>query len=419
MPRAARPVPSGVANANLRARERGEQAADATRAERGRLLGREPEVAGPDGGREGRQGGRDRAQVVVEGGAPVAGGDECRGALELGARRVARGIRGDELEVVVVGGCRAGGACRCPDGSGPGSVPEAQGRAGERPRDEAGADERGADEHEQDGDARATGPELRAVGRRGLGRDRTRPRRRLGSGCRPGARLERRVARRRCDSPAVSEPGDALTRSAGCAPAARVSCAARRSMPRSRPAGASSATPSPAAVAAPPLARGQPPEATRTPTMPRAARPVPSGVANENLRARERGEEAADAARAERGRLLGREPEVAGPDGGREVGSAAAMARRSWWRAAHPAQVATRAVARSRPGRLGVARGIRGDELEVVGSWAAVGDVGHQSPSPRNRPMEPSRRSRSASRPRWIRDFTVPSETPVRSAISW
>ena len=37
---------------------------------------------------------------------------------------------------------------------------------------------------------------------------------------------------------------------------------------------------------------------------------------------------------------------------------------------------------------------------------------------PRNSSIRSSSRSRRASRPRWIRDFTVPSDTPVMSAIS-
>ena len=100
-------------------------------------------------------------------------------------------------------------------------------------------------------------------------------------------------------------------------------------------------------------------------------------------------------------------------------GMAAAIERRSWWSAAQSSHAATSAVARSSSGPVGVARGVRGDQLEVVVGVLAVGQVGHQSPSPRNRPIESSSRSRSASRPRWIRDFTVPSETPVSSAISW
>ena len=32
--------------------------------------------------------------------------------------------------------------------------------------------------------------------------------------------------------------------------------------------------------------------------------------------------------------------------------------------------------------------------------------------------LHTARTARGASRPRWIRDFTVPSETPVRLAIS-
>ena len=71
-------------------------------------------------------------------------------------------------------------------------------------------------------------------------------------------------------------------------------------------------------------------------------------------------------------------------------------------------------------GPLGIAGRVGGDQELVMGDvvgrvWVAHRD--HPS-SPRNRPMWPSSRSRSARRPRWIRDFTVPSETPVNSAIS-
>ena len=133
-------------------------------------------------------------------------------------------------------------------------------------------------------------------------------------------------------------------------------------------------------------------------------------------RTRERGEEAAPAGGPEGVGLLGREPEVARPGrgGGRRQGGR------------DGAQVVVQGgavVARGdevagllEVGALGVTRGERGDQEQVV--VAVVGQVRHQSPSPRNRPIEPSSRSRSASRPRWIRDFTVPSDTPVSSAIS-
>ena len=38
---------------------------------------------------------------------------------------------------------------------------------------------------------------------------------------------------------------------------------------------------------------------------------------------------------------------------------------------------------------------------------------------PRSSSSSPASRSRRARRPRWMRDFTVPSDTPVMSAISW
>ena len=52
--------------------------------------------------------------------------------------------------------------------------------------------------------------------------------------------------------------------------------------------------------------------------------------------------------------------------------------------------------------------------------WSAAGSVRRRKPAhqPRNSSIRPSRRPRNASRPRWIRDLTVPSETPVMSAIS-
>ena len=66
-----------------------------------------------------------------------------------------------------------------------------------------------------------------------------------------------------------------------------------------------------------------------------------------------------------------------------------------------------------------IARGVGGDRPEAVHRGVVgIGVAGHQPSSPRNSPIEPASRSRSASRPRWIRDFTVPSDTPVISAIS-
>ena len=58
-------------------------------------------------------------------------------------------------------------------------------------------------------------------------------------------------------------------------------------------------------------------------------------------------------------------------------GIAAAIERRSWWSAAQSAHAATSAVARSSSGPVGVARGVRGDQLEVVVGVLAVGQVGH------------------------------------------
>ena len=135
--------------------------------------------------------------------------------------------------------------------------------------------------------------------------------------------------------------------------------------------------------------------------------------------AREGGEDGADAPRPELGRLLGCQSEVPRPDGGRELG------HRGRDRAQVVVEGGARLARRDERGgtlELGtrrIAGGIRRDQLGVVVGVLGVGQVGHQSPSPRNRPIESSSRSRSASRPRWIRDLTVPRETPVRSAISW
>ena len=106
MPRAASPEPQGCGEGEAGARERGEEPAPARGPERGRLLGGETEVAAAARGGQLGGGGRDQAQVMVEGGARGAGGDEGGRGLELGAGGVARGIGGDEDPVVggVVGG---------------------------------------------------------------------------------------------------------------------------------------------------------------------------------------------------------------------------------------------------------------------------------------------------------------------------
>ena len=101
MPRAASPVPSGPANAN-----RGPASgASSRRQPDGRSAAACSGVSRKSRGRTGAgQGGQrrgDRAQVVVEGGALGARGDEAPGRLELGALGVARGVGGDEQRVVV------------------------------------------------------------------------------------------------------------------------------------------------------------------------------------------------------------------------------------------------------------------------------------------------------------------------------
>ncbi len=214
-------------------------------------------------------------------------------------------------------------------------------------------------------------------------------------------------------TPVSASDDGAGTSAAGAADAAYIAAA----LGAGATSGAVTAAPSSRAPAVPPETK--PPEATRTPTMPRAASPVPSGVANAN-----RGpENAARKPRMPDGRseaaCSGVSRKSRGRTGAGSSGMAAAIARRSWWRAAHSVHAGDEGRGLLERRTLGVACRVGGDELEVVRVVDVVGDVGHQSPSPRNRPREPSSRSRSASRPRWMRDFTVPSETPVRSAISW
>ncbi len=156
--------------------------------------------------------------------------------------------------------------------------------------------------------------------------------------------------------------------------------------------------------------------ATRMPAMPRAARLPPSGAANANRGPASGARRRRQPAGLRDVGLLGREPEVARPgrDGrGRQGGrDRAQVVVQGGALVARGDEVAGLLEV----GALGVPGGERGDQEQVV--VAVVGQVRHQSPSPRNRPIEPSSRSRSASRPRWIRDFTVPSDTPVSSAIS-
>ena len=77
-----------------------------------------------------------------------------------------------------------------------------------------------------------------------------------------------------------------------------------------------------------------------------------------------------------------------------------------------------RTAGRSRSSWRGHARSGRGRPPSAIGEdqvgWRACAVRGQ----PRNSSRRSSRRPRSESRPRWIRDLTVPSETPVISAIS-
>ena len=118
----------------------------------------------------------------------------------------------------------------------------------------------------------------------------------------------------------------------------------------------------------------------------------------------------------------------------RGAGGAAARPRR----AERPAEpIATRSACRSRQaghrsisvrarsaifGVVAVAaraataprRGARGAPRSASAGSSSAPSAGQ----PRNRSIRSMSRPRSASRPRWIRDFTVPTETPVMSAIS-
>ena len=119
-----------------------------------------------------------------------------------------------------------------------------------------------------------------------------------------------------------------------------------------------------------------------------------------------------------------------GPDGGWEGSGRAGDREDVIVERAHSAQESTRdwAMAWSRSVRTRSPAGERGHEHLVVAARAGLVDVGHArsdgppsrhgSDQPRNRSIRSASRSRRASRPRWIRDFTVPSETPVMSAIS-
>ena len=330
-------------------------------------------------------------------------------------------------------GGRAGAACRGPDGAGMPPVPSAgrathpaprRGRARGAPGRRAGAT---ADTTGITGDrpgARAPGPSRRRWDRPRAPRTR-RPaspparQRRRRSACPGGDRLVPAAP------PTRARRDDARRRRRGGR--RRQVGVARRRPPRrgagqaSPPGRADAATASRSTCAAVPLpAMGvEAAPATRMPTTPRAARLPPSGPANANL-----GPASGASSR--------RQPE------GRSSAACSGVSRKSRLRAGagsghdgrDRAQVVVQGgavVARGderlgplEVGALGVARGEGGDQERVVVGLVVgqVRHVGPQSPSPRNRPIEPSSRSRSARRPRWIRDLTVPSDTPVSSAIS-
>ena len=58
------------------------------------------------------------------------------------------------------------------------------------------------------------------------------------------------------------------------------------------------------------------------------------------------------------------------------------------------------------------------DRRDQLGIVVGVGRARCPAGQPRNSSIRSSSSARSASRPRWMRDLTVPSETPVISAIS-
>ena len=148
------------------------------------------------------------------------------------------------------------------------------------------------------------------------------------------------------------------------------------------------------------------------------------------------------ARRPEARRLFGRQPEIARSraQSVAEVQRSRGRSRaRSSWSVAHSAQEVGQGDGLVAFGAGEVAGGERGHEhrvVAVVGGRSDLGNVGHgrqttstlerfrsggrreAAAQPRNRSIRSASRSRRASRPRWIRDLTVPSETPVMSAIS-
>ena len=134
--------------------------------------------------------------------------------------------------------------------------------------------------------------------------------------------------------------------------------------------------------------------------------------------------------RAEAGRVGGRQPEVARPRRrrqrtrrgrqGNQVGMEAGALRTGRDQALGLGALAIREVLVEQRSDQTI-RGLgRGPLDPAAPRWSAAGSVRRRKPAhqPRNSSIRPSRRPRNASRPRWIRDLTVPSETPVMSAIS-
>ncbi len=137
----------------------------------------------------------------------------------------------------------------------------------------------------------------------------------------------------------------------------------------------------------------------------------------------EPGHEAPPAGRPEPGRIGLGQPEVAGASRRGQRGGRGGDRRRSASSSAQAGQSATRARAsRSsrlrRPARSSTARRAMSIVVVVGAGVSEVQARRLRRPQPRNSSIRSSSRPRRASRPRWIRDFTVPSETPVISAIS-
>ena len=209
--------------------EGGEHAAPARGPQRGRLLGRDPEVARADRGRQLGQGGRDRAQVAMEVGALGARGDELGRGREVGPGRVARGIGGDQLRVVggVVGDVRHVPALTV---AAPARFPQASGRsaASDRAGGEPQHEERDADQQQGCRDEHPGRRARRSGGRRGG--DRRGVGRACGAGTAPAAisRPGLTARLRACRSPAVGIRARPEGRSRGLDVGVPVGLAGRR-----------------------------------------------------------------------------------------------------------------------------------------------------------------------------------------------